>query len=319
MLEEELEGEEDMSEAESIVLNESENIEKRYISKDFEFEDAESWLNELKEFDMNASTIDDSLTHVQTIEDSRQAFSEGETFMNDGEIHSAISQFQDVNEKDEGNYEQAQEHINELSQELESDSLNEAKQLANEEDFEEAVNVLEKADRVLDDNDDIATLLDEYDKRLAENKEQERIEEMKKAKSDQLVVVQESNIVEQSAEHKALYPDMLQMILRNESDKTIENMEVRFLVYDEDGYPVKTRPSMSVSGKVHEFRGNAESINVQPGETFGRENGWEIESPHDAEEVLSVVKTVDFYDGTTWDNPYYDYWIEEYKDEPLGD
>ena len=33
--------------------------------------------------------------------------------------------------------------------------------------------------------------------------------------------------------------------------------------------------------------------------------------------ILACVSSATFYDGTTWENPYYKYWLEKFQDKPI--
>lgn len=50
--------------------------------------------------------------------------------------------------------------------------------------------------------------------------------------------------------------------------------------------------------------------------TYGSDSGWRIsdDDTPEAKQFLACVKEVEYYDGSKWVNPYYDYWVEEYKE-----
>ena len=146
------------------------------------------------------------------------------------------------------------------------------------------------------------------------SKAEDKSEKMAK----QLVIVESAKIVVRDAELKALYPDVIQVIVKNISEKTIKNMKVSCLGYDKNGYPVKIKTQFSLSGGDYELVGNAEDANIIAGGKFGENRGWALEDQSDVSKVLACVKSATFYDGTTWDNPYYEYWIEQYKDKPIN-
>ncbi len=150
--------------------------------------------------------------------------------------------------------------------------------------------------------------------------EQKVIEEqqlVEKAKEEQLVIVENARIAVQSNEHKTLYPDMIQVIVKNVSDKTIKDMKIGSIAFDQNGYPVKIKPFWGIS-EEYEFVGHAENVNIIAGGRFGDSQGWKLDESHGISKVLSCVQSVTFYDGTTWENPYYQYWIKEYKEKPLN-
>lgn len=52
----------------------------------------------------------------------------------------------------------------------------------------------------------------------------------------------------------------------------------------------------------------AGSANVKPGGTYGQEYYWDIAD--DATQIKACVESVKFVDGTTWENPYLEYWLK---------
>ena len=54
-----------------------------------------------------------------------------------------------------------------------------------------------------------------------------------------------------------------------------------------------------------------------PNDTFGYNKGYSLAEDHGISKTIALVKNVTYYDGSTWENPYYPYWLEEYKEKPL--
>ena len=78
---------------------------------------------------------------------------------------------------------------------------------------------------------------------------------------------------------------------------------------------MKIKKQYNFGNTSYEFIGASEASNIMPGETFGE--NYTLDENHGISKVIAIVKSVKYYDGTTWENPYYKYWIEEYKEKPL--
>ena len=134
---------------------------------------------------------------------------------------------------------------------------------------------------------------------------------------DKLVSVESARIVEQSDQYKALYPDMIEVVIKNNSDETIRNYTVGILDFDKNGYPVKIEGRFDFSGGSYEILGSADDASILPGETGGKNYGWALSDPHNIHYVLARVNEVTFYDGKTWRNPNYNSWRNQYIEKPL--
>ncbi|MGV3074810.1 DUF5780 domain-containing protein [Clostridium baratii] len=151
------------------------------------------------------------------------------------------------------------------------------------------------------------------------NVAQTKISELEKAIADLIEVdVKNAKIHINSDQYKALYPDQMCVTMVNKTkNKTIKNLIVGFLAFDKNGYPLKIKQQFSYGNDDFEFLGKADNINVMPGKTFGDGYGWNLSENHNISKLLACVKEVEYYDGTTWENPLYNSWITKYKEKPL--
>ena len=103
-------------------------------------------------------------------------------------------------------------------------------------------------------------------------------------------------------------------VLQNCSDKVLKDATIVFLTFDNNGYPVSADYSMYTDNNVENAnRCGADSINVQPGGTWGYQYAWNIAD--EATKVKACVKSAKFYDDDKeWVNPYYEYWLENEKE-----
>lgn len=138
-----------------------------------------------------------------------------------------------------------------------------------------------------------------------------------KKEEKELVSVISTDILVQDTEHKTLYPDLIEVVIKNNSDETLRHYKVGFLAYDESGYPKKIELRFDFSGGDYEKFGVSEDANVLPGETYGKDSGWELSDPHHLHYVLACVYEASFYNDETWENPNYKNWLKTFMGKQL--
>lgn len=173
-----------------------------------------------------------------------------------------------------------------------------------------------------EEKDDVKAL-QEYSDVIKEDKDnyeiaQNKITEVQKRIEDSILVsVESTSILSQNTQWKSLYPDMLQATIKNKSDKTIKSYKIGFLGYDANGYPLKIKGQFSFTNLDYEYIGTSEDANVLSGQVYGEGKGWALDESHGLSKVISCIKTVDFYDGTTWNNPLYNSWLAQHKEKQI--
>jgi hypothetical protein len=153
-----------------------------------------------------------------------------------------------------------------------------------------------------------------------EAEEAKRVEELRKSeeiKKNQQVEVIKTEVLVQDETLKALYPDLFSVTIRNNSGKTIKNYKVSMLAWDSNGYPLKIE--VLFYSAAYEYLGVADNVNVLHGETYGDDSGWELMEGHRIIKTKAVVSEAEFYDGSTWKNPYHEYFINNYMGKPYMD
>ncbi len=290
----------------SFLRDEIIKIKKSFTDERMNYKDAKKRLETIRNTCLINSDTNEVIDFVNNLNNSRSAYKKAEEHLKNNDIVNALKEYKKVIEDDK-NFAKAQEQISNNEKKYKERVLKLAKDSANVKDYDKSIKLLKEAKSVLPDDSDINAKLSVYESQLQE-----------KLIAEQLVVVESAKITVQDATYKSIYPDMIQVIVKNTSDKTIKEMKVGCLGYDKNGYPLKIKPHFDFSGGGYEFVGNASDVNIVAGGRFGQDVGWELDTSHGISKVLACIKSATFYDGTAWENPYYETWIEQYKEKPLN-
>ena len=130
--------------------------------------------------------------------------------------------------------------------------------------------------------------------------------------------VTSTKYIVQSDRYKTLYPDMLQAIIKNNSEYDIKNAVVAFVAWDKNNLPIKIKSSgVDIGGGSYLRKVNYENINLVPGDTFGEQSGFGIDSAIGVETFKAIVYSYETFEGESWENPYYNEFCEMYEDKRL--
>ena len=277
-------------------------------SKDYDntIEEINRYSN-IKEFENSIKSAKDDIENVKSSKDS---FGEGQKYEKDENILEAIKSYSKVIELDKNNYKVAQDYIKNNKENLKDKTLAEVDSLISNNDYVTANQKIKDLQYVISNDTEITEKSNQI-------KDKAKEQEIEKYKNEQEVTVESAKILVQDDRYKSLYPDMIEVVIKNNSNKTIKDYNVAVLAYDNNNYPLKIKPQFNYNGGGFEFTGQADKVNVVAGATGGKNYGWKLDSAHGISKVIAIVKDVTYYDGTTWDNPYYTYWIEQYKEKPL--
>ena len=277
-------------------------------SKDYDntIEEINRYSN-IKEFENSIKSAKDDIENVKSSKDS---FVEGQKYEKEENILEAIKNYSKVIELDKNNYKVAQDYIKNNKENLKDKTLAEVDSLISNNDYV-------TANQKIKDLQDVISNDTEITEKSNQIKDKAKEQEIEKYKNEQEVTVESAKILVQDDRYKSLYPDMIEVVIKNNSNKTIKDYNVAVLAYDNNNYPLKIKPQFNYNGGGFEFTGQADNVNVVACATGGKNYGWKLDSAHGISKVIAIVKDVTYYDGTTWDNPYYTYWIEQYKEKPL--
>lgn len=293
-------------------------LETQFQDNKLTYEQSTNKLDTISKTNLVKNEVVGAKANIEKINNSRLSYNKGVEFIKVGEYEEALVEFKKVIEEDE-KYQVAKQKIVEITEQYKKDILKEIDVLISNNDYEGANSRIKHALSILPGDEDIKVKQAVCDKKLQQIREEKKKKDAEKAKQEQVIVVNNAKIVEQSSDYKSLYPDMIQVIIKNNSNETIKDMVVSSIAFDKNGLPIKIKMQYSFGNEKYELEGNAEDVNIMPGETFGQDVGWSLDESHGIRYVLSCVKQVTYYSGETWSNPYYSYWREEYIQKPLPD
>lgn len=294
------------------------DIENDFNKNNISYDEAKNKLNILQNFDEIKSEAKTLATKINTINDSRTAFESAKKFIENNDYINAIKELNNVSSEDKDNYDTAKDLLQENKDNYKKQILSEVEDSINANDFQKAIDKLTDAKNILNSDSDIQSKLTECKTKLQQKKDNDKQQSKENAKNNQLVSVENVSIAVQddNVEYKILHPDFIQAIVKNNTDKTIKSFTIGFIGWDSNGYPVKIKSHLGIT-ESYVFIGRAEDVNILGGATYGQSKGWKLDENHNISTIYGCVKEVNFYDGTTWTNPYYTYWVSDYSEKPL--
>lgn len=127
------------------------------------------------------------------------------------------------------------------------------------------------------------------------------------------ITVLETIYTVQDEEYKSLYPDLLQAIIQNNTDRDIKDAVIAFVAWDVNNLPVKLRGTIDFGDGSYIKEVSYNGINLIGGATYGENSGFEIDESINVDEFKAIVISYEDFDGETWDNPYYKNFKEKYE------
>lgn len=116
----------------------------------------------------------------------------------------------------------------------------------------------------------------------------------------------------QDEEDKVLYPDLLQVIIQNNTDKDIKDAIVAFVAWDANNLPVKLKGSIDFGDGSYVKEVYYRDINLIGGATYGENSGFEMDESIEVSKFKAIVIHYEDINGETWDNPYYENFKAQY-------
>lgn len=300
------------SEINSFLETSIEENTQNFINEKIDYTTASNKLSTIEKTNILKTEVLNAQKHLDKINHSKVAFKTGNEFLLNNQIEEAMSELKNVNKLDVTNYTKAQDTIKQISSQYKQAVMEKSQKLADSEKYDEAAKLIKDALSLIDNDSDLIAKETFYTK-----KHDEKVAAELKLKIQKLKQNQEVSIVKTSTFTDWLDDHYISITIKNNSDKVIKSYTVGWMGYDKNGYPVKTgwlSPDF--------VRTATTDSNVQPGKTNGSDFGWQLtgglSKSLDAATFIACVKAVEYYDGSTWENEYYNYWIEEFKEKPLN-
>jgi tetratricopeptide (TPR) repeat protein len=293
----------------TFLKDEIAEIQKSYFDEKIDYTSAKTRLDTIKKTQLASSEVDSALNKMDKLYFSRLAFKKAEEFFKNKDLENALIEYQKVIKEDK-NYGSAQEQIANNEKEYKNLVLKDVEESANKKEYGKAVRLLTEALTVFPKDADFIAKQEVYQKAEEEKIATERKQQLEDLKAKQELAVNSTKVV---PDFFSLY-DQGQVIVKNMTNKVIKKFTVGMLLYDQNGYPLK---SGILAGESELVKGEAESVNIQPGQSFGSDSAWNLDRDYGTvKKIIACVVDVEYYDGSTWTNDYYSYWQEEYQGKP---
>lgn len=292
-----------------MVQSRIKEITAQYLSQKADYSTSITALNNLAKAGLLTDLIIEAKAEINKFNDSETAYKKGLELQTGKYYIEAMAEFKKVI-SDDRNYNDAQARITTLLKDYKNEVLRNAEAANTSQDYAGAIKIIDEGLKNLSNDPDLIAKKTGYEK-----SNQEKMALERKAKMDELFKIQEVSVESVSTYTDWLDDVNLCVIVKNNTDKVVKKYEIAWLGYDDSGYPVKTgwlSPDYLRIGEAEQ--------NIQPGKTFGSGYGWALTGGFDkktGKKFIACVKDVTYYDDSTWHNPYYDYWVEEYKEKPL--
>lgn len=286
------------SNIEKFVISKTESYYDDFSVEKITYEEANEKFDIAKDFTSNK----EAKNKADKLQTSRTSYAKAEEYEKNGDTFNAVMEYLKVIEEDK-NFNSAKEKIEKNKPSVKQQAISRMDDCATVNDFNTGLKIVSDMEKIFSNDSDI----NNYKKDFEERKEAHRIQELKDN--------QKVKVLSASTFNDGYYIVIRKgnAIIQNCSDKVLKEATIVFLMFDSNGYPVDADYSMyAENGVENTHRGGTGSINLQPGNTFGRGYGWDI--PDNATRVKACVKTAEFYDGGTWTNPYFEHWLETEKD-----
>ncbi len=302
--------------AERFLLTEMLQTKKSFLNKTIDYHTASKKLKFIYDTQLITEEAEKIIAEVERLHTSHTAYKKGEELSGKSKHDEAIAALQHVLSEDKEYFSKAQKLIEAEQVAYKKAIFDELDKLSGQEKYEDALSLIKKGLALLPDDKDLLIKRASLEQFREEQLETEDLLYKDKVKNDQQLLAINAQLVEQSDDFKQIYPDMIEVMVENHTDKTVKNYTVSILAYDDKGFPLKLK-GPNTDKEVYELKGQAKSAFIKSGDTYGKNAGWTIIENANIKTLIACVVEVEYTDGTVWENEYYPYWQEEFVEQPL--
>lgn len=292
-------------EIEKEVVAELETIQTKYISKEISYEEVEKICTPFEKYD-NSSIVSTARTvnsFCEKLKDSRVGFEVGIEAVEQEDYKVALENLSKVIEEDE-NYEDAQSKLKEVTALYKTKVMLEVEKNVASNNYTTAISDLRFLKTYCDDSD-VSNKLDEVEKQEKAYKEEQENLKIEEYKNSQQVEVTSTKVYDDGYYIQLMKAEVK---IKNNSNKVAKDVEFGLLLFDGNGYPVDVEYAIYQGTYENEFNCEFNSCNVTGGNTYGGNNYFSVSD--NCRKAKACVRQVTYTDGTTWQNPYYEYWVK---------
>lgn len=240
----------------------------------------------------------------KSLDDSRNAYKLGMDAVESKDYDKALENLSKVIQED-SNYDSAQSKIPEVVELYKAEVMASVDKQVASNNYAAAISSLESLNKYCSDSKVSSKLSDVKSKKKIYEEEQERIK-IEGYKNSQQVEVTSTRVYDDG-----YYITMMraEVKIKNNSDKVAKDVSFGLLLFDGNGYPVDVEWKMYQGTHSNEFNCAFDSCNVTAGGSFGGNRYYDV--PDNCRKAKACVREVTYTDGTTWKNPYYEYWLKD--------
>jgi tetratricopeptide (TPR) repeat protein len=281
-------------------------IKEDFTSNKINYSDATSKIKKYSNLSLVSSDFMAANKYIDELNNSRGAFIKAAEYENNNDSYNAVQEYQKVIEQDQ-NYIKAQNKIKSLSVSYKAKLLADVETLVKKQNYSDAISKLEQALNILHNDTDLTVRINQLSIKKQEIGAKEEAVKIQNLKNNQKLVVTSARAYDDG------YSIVLRkatVIVKNVSDKVVKNYEIGILMFDDNGYPVDVEFSFEGEGNL--FKAYGQSANILSGQSYG--NNRYLDIADNTTKIKACIISVDFTDGTTWENEYFNYWLNTEKD-----